>query len=189
MCCQIGIFCALYTNIALSADPLPCLNGCLCFYSTYDNTNTANCSNNNMTNLPDQVPPGTQQLIMAGKYLTTIDSTDKSLLQIKNITFKGGNIRHISDGAWKSLLQNLGTLDLSWNKLRYISDILQTGTYKRHIWLSNNPFLCNCDMMWMRDWLLNATNVMDKENITCASGEWKGKTAVQGLNFKHLYCI
>ena len=44
-----------------------------------------------------------------------------------------------------------------------------------NLWLSNNPYECNCDMLWMKDWLVDTGNVMDKENVTCSGNGIKGE--------------
>ncbi len=151
------------------------MNKCFCYYSVEDAANTMNCSNNNMTHLPHQVLAGTQQLIMAGETFTHVDSVNKELIQIKKYSLKMGNIRHVSNQAWNVLLENADIVNLSCNQMTSISHLLTTNSFKAQLWLGNNPYECNCDMMWMRDWLQNATNVMDKETITCASGKFKGK--------------
>ena len=40
--------------------------------------------------------------------------------------------------------------------------------------ISNNSYECNCDMMWMRDWLVKATNILDREEVVCKKGKMIG---------------
>ncbi len=154
---------------------MSCLSGCLCFYSVDDDANTMNCSYKNMTQLPTQVLPRTEQLIMSGNNIAELQTVDEVLVDVTTINLEANNITHITDEAIETLLFNRKSVRLTGNKLQQLPSSLQTLNCQTNIWLSNNLFDCNCDMMWMRDWLLNATNVKDKENITCASGKWKGQ--------------
>ena len=46
------------------------------------------------------------------------------------------------------------------------------------LWISDNPYECNCDMLWMKDWLMDNENVMDKKNVTCSGSKVKGKAHI-----------
>ncbi len=168
------IFLVVQTSSSISVFPLPCLHGCLCYYSLYHGANTMDCSHNNMVQLPQELLPRTQQLIMTGNKLEVLDNIQKKLANIIHFDFENNNIRHISDSVLETLFLNTDSLNLKGNALTQVSHFWQTPS-KTTIWLSNNPFECNCDMMWMRDWLLNVTNVRDRKNITCGPGHWKGK--------------
>ncbi len=136
-----------------------------------------------MTLLPKQVLPQTQQLIMTGNYLGIIESITQELAGIKHWGLQENKIIYVEENALKILLLNANILILSKNKMNKISSLFQSQNTKTKLWLGHNPYDCNCDMMWMRDWLQNATNVMDKENITCTGGKWDGKV------FSALVCI
>ncbi len=134
-----------------------------------------NCSFNNMTTLPDILLPRTKLLMMSGNHLGHLDSVPENFPEIKELYLNRSNIKKISDGVLKILLGKTKHLHLSNNNMRQISSLLQEENFHTRLWLSENPYDCNCDMMWMRDWLQNASNVMNKENITCSTGRWKGK--------------
>ncbi len=144
-----------------------------------------NCSNNNMTQLPDNLLPNTEQLIMVGNHLKTIDSVAKDLPHLISLDLEKCNISEISTQGFQALLLHSDNLKLPNNKLQHISSVIQTTTYNTSLWLSKNLFECNCDMMWMRDWLLNATNVMDKDNITCIGGKWNGWCSLRCNQWTH----
>ncbi len=127
-----------------------------------------------MTQLPQQLLTATEQLLMVGNHLTTIKPVPQSFLELKTIDLQRSNISEISAQALEALLLHSHNLKLSGNQLHHMSSVLSKSN-QTNLWLSKNPFECGCDMMWMRDWLLNATNVKDKENITCAAGKWNGK--------------
>ncbi len=165
-----------------SAQPLPCLSGCLCYYSVDHQANTVNCSYNNMTTLPAKLLPRTELLIMTGNNLGNLDSVPENFPKINVLYLNKSSIKTISDGALKILLNKTENLYLSNNNLKEISSLLQAENVRTNLWLSENPYNCNCDMMWMRDWLLNATIVKDKGNVTCGGGEWQGKCCKISFN-------
>ncbi len=162
--------CSLFSEF-----PLPCLNRCFCFYSFYDDANTVDCSDKNMTQLPTKVLPRTEQLNMSGNNIGELQTVDEGLVNVTTINLQATNITQITDQAMKTLVLNRETVRLNGNMLQQVPSLLQALKFQTTIWLSNNPFVCDCDMMWMRDWLLNATNVGDRDNITCYSGKWKGQ--------------
>ncbi len=127
-----------------------------------------------MTHYPDKLLPKSQQLIMVGNDLKKISFVTKGFPHLRTIDLRNSGIDEISTQAFQDLLLCSQNLKLSDNKLSHIPIILQTTSYQTNIWLSKNPYECNCEMMWMRDWLLNATNVMDKEDIICNGGKWNG---------------
>ncbi len=128
-----------------------------------------------MTQLPSHLPPHTEQLIMTGNNLGSLESAEKNVSLVKIFDFHGSNITDVSDQVCKIILSNADSINLSGNKLRSVSCLLKVAKLRTKLLLSNNPFDCNCDMMWMRDWLQNASNVMNKENITCSTERWEGK--------------
>ncbi len=133
-----------------------------------------NCSHNNMTQLPLKLLPDTEQLILVGNHLEILDFVSKGFKHLKVIDLQRNNISHIGSQTLKSLLSLADNVVLLNNNLQKVSPAIQTNLATQ-IWLANNPYECNCDMMWMRDWLQNASNVKDKENVTCAGGKWNGK--------------
>ena len=93
---------------------------------------------------------------------------------ITHLDLSNSRVSHITDGVMRSILMNLKTLKLTNNVIRSLPLSIQKTEDNTKLWISNNSYDCNCDMMWMRDWLVKATNVMDKEDITCTSGKMIG---------------
>ena len=81
----------------------------------------------------------------------------------------------IDKGVIKVITKTIKYLDISNNKLQYLPEEIQDIKNFTKLWISNNAFACNCDMLWMRDWLIDAANVIDKEHVKCHSGKWNGK--------------
>ncbi len=134
-----------------------------------------NCSHNNMTQLPLKFLPDTEQLVMDGNNLDNLWKIRADFRDMKIIDLKQSNIHQISVEAFKVLCSKAKMLKLSGNNIKQLPSFLRTTNNETQLWLSNNPYECNCDMMWMSDWLQNATNVMDRDSITCGTGKWNGK--------------
>ncbi len=161
-------------SFVVSVLPLPCLSVCFCLYSVVHEANTMNCSHSNMTKLPAKVLPRTELLIMTGNNLQESTDVKLDLIGVNHIDLRGNHIQKISDNLFKEVFLIADTVKLSDNYLRQLPSFLQQTKIAATLWLGNNPFDCNCNMMWMKDWLQSTTNVMDKENITCGYGSLKG---------------
>ena len=74
------------------------------------------------------------------------------------------------------------------------NDTESTLNQRGHIWLSGNPFHCDCEMTWMTDWLNTFTIssgehiVADYRNLTCQTGSMKG-TPIYELNEVLMGCF
>ena len=73
------------------------------------------------------------------------------------------------------IIQNVKDLDISGNNLKEIPKIITKDNKTNKMWISYNPYECNCDMLWMKDWLTETEKVMDKNNVTCSGREEKGE--------------
>ena len=94
---------------------------------------------------------------------------------ITNIDMNACRIKSIGEDALNTLLtNNTKYLDIRNNQLKNLPSQITAASDMTQLWISGNPYECNCDMIWMRDWLVEATNVMDKENIKCVTGTLKG---------------
>ncbi len=141
--------------------------------------NTMNCSDNNKRHIPDVILPETEQLIMTGNNLGILAAVNENLSQVKMFDFQKSNISSVHEKALKVLLRNATGLNLSGNKITRLPLFFKNDVAAAHLWLGHNPYECNCEMMWMTNWLRNATNVVDKENITCGVGTWEGEQVIK----------
>ena len=97
----------------------------------------------------------------------------------------------------------LTVLSLKKNKLvricKSFADKLTNDTDSKlnqmgEIWLSGNPFDCDCEMIWMTDWLNTFTSasgehiMADFRNLTCEAGSMKG-TPIYELNEVLMGCF
>ena len=97
---------------------------------------------------------------------------------IKNITLldlRSNNIAKIDETVMEVIIHNVKSLDIRKNKMKTLPELITKANKTNRLWISDNPYECNCDMLWMKDWLMDSNNVMDKENVTCSGNELKGK--------------
>ena len=73
------------------------------------------------------------------------------------------------------IMQNVKSLDVRKNKLKILPKLITKVNKTNKLWISDNPYECNCDMLWMKDWLVGTGNGIDKENVTCSGGKVKGE--------------
>ncbi len=103
-------------------------------------------------------------------------------MNVTGLDLKGSKLSNICDDTLDFVLHtsNLKWLSLAQNNLTKISQKFQLSANNLDkLWLAGNPFHCDCDMIWMIDWIGNATApsggrlVQDYQDITCVSGLWK----------------
>ena len=116
---------------------------------------------------------------MKGNNLGELRNVKSYLNEIKYFYMNSSGIIKINDNIVTSMITSTVHLDITNNGMEYLPQSIIHFTNATKLYISNNPYKCNCDMMWMRDWLVEATNVMDKELLICASGKKKGDTHIQ----------
>ena len=148
---------------------------CTCYYSPDFKTNITDCQYKNLTYLPKNVLPYTEQLLMSGNNIGNINRVEKYMQNIIYLDLNKSRVSSVSDDAMILMLQNLKTLNLANNILEILPRSITKAKNDTKLWISNNSYDCNCDMMWMRDWLVKVTNVVDKEQVVCRSGKMIGR--------------
>ena len=161
--------------------PLPCQSPdeykCFCSYRREDRTNIYNCSSPTAQALPSHLKTEilnySNMLVIHNTYLTNLCGLFPYLKIFSYLDFRKNNI--------SSICESLA------NKLLYIvkSSNQMTSRHLSQIWLSGNPFHCNCEMTWMIGWLNNFTTitgehiVVDYKHLKCHSGMMVGKKIYQ----------
>ena len=138
---------------------------CTCYYSAYDKANTFDCRNGNLTIFPNSALLHTEQLLASGNNFVSIQWVDKYVENLTYIDLRNSGISYISDSATKSMLNNLKTFQFANNVLEILPQSIMEAKIDTELWISNNSYDCHCGMMWMRDWLVQAKNVMDREQV------------------------
>ncbi|XP_069478994.1 trophoblast glycoprotein-like [Ambystoma mexicanum] len=119
------------------------------------------------------LPPG---MFVGMSNLRQLDLRNNSLVDIKNGTF--ADLR-------------LDSIDLSLNALK----TLRTGALgdlgvqaSLHLYLKENPFVCNCDIEELAAWLNVSTQVQDTEQLVCAFPEDLRNVSLVALAETELDC-
>ena len=106
------------------------------------------------------------------------------------------NISFIPETFMSQLLKNetMKQLNLARNRLTRVPKLMQNLIHFEKIWLSGNPFHCDCDMTWMIGCLNNLTTpskqniIVDYQEVKCYSGMMIGKL-IYKLNVVEMGCF
>ena len=115
-----------------------------------------------------------QTLYLGQSSLQTIEErTFNQLLRLRKLYLHGNKLIEIPDGAFDSLV-NLTDLKLSSNQLETVKESLFSVEIRkqlRHLDLSGNPFICDCRLMWFKDWYDSAPSLFNNShsNYTCTN--------------------
>ena len=134
----------------------------------------------------------------AGQYGAQLFS---GLTELRDIRISSNNIQALSDtlltdqvslevlkldhnliSGWGSNLfkyaKNLTILDISYNQIPVLSkNNFHNLNNAKEISLKNNPFVCNCDLLWFREWMdRTSVQLPYKHSYKCHGPEdWQGK--------------
>ena len=137
-----------------SVNPKPCGYGCECYFAQ-DKGNTFQCKH--LTYLPPNnvVPNNTDYLQLSANNITELYGTQLYLRNILGLTLKNGRISSVSENILYSLERGrIQTLDLTNNKIQTLPQAIRLIESLTDVGLSGNPLVCNCDTLWMKDWLM-----------------------------------
>ena len=118
---------------------------------------------------------GTDWLLLSGNNFRSLNKAPGYLNNITLLDLSSSDISEIDETLMKAILRSVKHLDIRGNNLKEIPQIITKANDMTKLWISNNPYECNCDMLWMKDWLMDTKTVMDKENVTCSGSDIKGK--------------
>ena len=131
-----------------------------------------------MVKLPSTVPEGTNWLDASYNYLNELCDSPSYLRNVSSLNFRHNRIGRVCDNvlrAWK--LGNLQVLDLSANSITALPTKLSILSSLKRLWLSGNPYVCDCTTMWMKDWVTFMTSyqnhvVQDIYDIFCVNFDY-----------------
>jgi hypothetical protein len=156
----------------------PCPEGCRCVKRPSDRTYTVTCKEVRglPSHLPDPASPppfkAKYVLMLSGSHVDTIDYRDY-FNNTTSLDVSGSAVANVNDEAWRALVQ-ISDVDLSSNRLTTLSTVLQSEnlTFKS-LSLHNNPWRCECEDRWIRNWLLSLGNGLNHQDaILCYSPEY-----------------
>ena len=157
---------------------VPCGRNCRCYY-IQDMGNMYDCSAANLYNLPKNrdVLNNTNCQNFRNNKITVLSTIETYLKEIFHLDISNNSLRYMVSNKISNL-KNLTWLNISNNSLKTLPRDIVTLTGLTQVWLSRNPFTCNCDMLWMVDWMTNFTTdpdsdvrvVQDYYQVKCEDG-------------------
>lgn len=149
-------------------------NRCKCLLRNKDAI-LVNCSNRNLVAMPTNLPSNTKIVSLENNEITNLTIRLSSLSKWKNVTYlilNNNTIESLSGLEGTKIFRNLVALHLSHNKLSeipyYILDLHLS--HLDELYLSDNPWRCDCNTVPFQNWLKSNFRVKDVDNIRCAAG-------------------
>ncbi|XP_066494274.1 trophoblast glycoprotein-like [Tiliqua scincoides] len=108
--------------------------------------------------------------------LEHLDLRNNSLVDIKNSTFAGLDLKY---------------LDLTLNAFKTLKSEALSVLGRQphlHLFLKDNPFVCNCDIEDLVSWLNQSQSVMDVEKLTCVFPSHLKNASLVDLTGTELEC-
>ncbi len=144
--------------------PVQCLNDCFCFYKQ-DTANILNCSSADLISPPETVPAHTEWIDFSHNKLTELNAKQDYFQNCSHLNMSRNNVKQLTESAVENLANSkLRFLDLSHNNLVEVPKSIKK--LEAQIWLSGNPIICKCSMLWMVEWF-NSGQVKDSKFVTC----------------------
>ncbi len=177
------------------ATPVRCMETCHCYYSIQSKMNVMNCSTTNPSGLPNSLLPETDWFHMSGGNVSHLCHVPTHFQSLKRIVLKNNSIKSFCQPFVEALRKvHLDFLDLSGNNLTKLPRKFEEMHFINSLNLSNNNFVCSCDIIWMIDWINNFTTskgeriVRDFKDVKCHTGQKVG-TPIYLLDSTKLHCF
>ena len=144
--------------------PLPCAEHCHCFFMQHHKLNTMNCSSAKLSQLPKEVLLNAEWLNASNNNIDTLCETPLHFAKLKVLALRRNFIQNICDDFIHNIKESkLDYLDLSYNKLQRISQKFKETFKLKTVMLANNPFHCDCNILWMSEWMRNITTYPNRK--------------------------
>ncbi|XP_078464588.1 leucine-rich repeat transmembrane protein FLRT3-like [Lampetra fluviatilis] len=131
--------------------------------------------------------PSLTELSLARNVLTTVP-THLPMLGLQKLILQDNQISRLPPGVFYGLKQ-LQRIDLSGNGLRSLSQGSFNGLESlSHLSACNNPWHCDCGLIWLRNWLRSRPNV-NARGLTCQTPERFKGTLIRDFGLKEISCI
>ncbi|KAK8770262.1 hypothetical protein V5799_013273 [Amblyomma americanum] len=126
-----------------------------------------NCSSAALKEVPKRFPRGMNELDLSDNLLEQLDSTLKmGAPQVQVLSFRDNRLSSLNLSA---IPETVHSLDLRGNRLAKLPLVLVDALNLTSLWLSDNPFDCDCSDYPLRQWIEGRHHVItDASRITCA---------------------
>ena len=117
----------------------------------------------------------TDWLLLSGNNLGSLNKVPNYLGIMTLLNLSSSNITEIDNTVMEAIVKSVKDLDIRRNKLKTLPEKIKNVNSVNKLWISGNPYECNSDTLWVKDWLIDNRNVQDKDNVTCSTNKVKGK--------------
>ncbi|XP_075043320.1 uncharacterized protein LOC142102374 [Mixophyes fleayi] len=158
-------------------------------FNQLNKLNVLNLGHNSISHLPNQLFSGLDQLKIMYLEANEIDQVNCSfnrLVHLKKLHLNNNRITHITHKAFSSLKQ-LQLLHLNKNNLTSIPSYLFSDMPKlKSLFLSFNPWNCDCSMAWIANWMVTYEGAIQGLNCVFALSY---RTTSEVFTHKGVVCL
>ena len=153
--------------------PKSCSQECRCYTDRQARTLVGDCSRSGLAQIPPSLPDDLDWLILFKNNITDFGKNFRELPflhHISTLDVRENVLMKISPDFIELFINSskLASLDISSNKLATLPMNIRNITSLNNLSLSGNNFICNCDNIWMKDWILNKSQIIHNYKIvTC----------------------
>ncbi|VDH97114.1 Hypothetical predicted protein [Mytilus galloprovincialis] len=153
-----------------NCDVANCSFGCTCTNISETKILQVDCMNGNLIKLPMELPNIPNRTIMLDVSNNNIWKIDPRPYVDQLVKFNAANNKlvFIDQETVKNMTQSNLSMNISNNNLKFLPNSIQNIKY---ISISDNPFMCDCNMTWMKGWLELDSIVEPDKSITCKTKE------------------
>ena len=154
----------------------------------------ADCSGKDLRDLPTSLPPNLDWLLLLDNNISSIDLTNSNVIKYLNHTskldLKNNKLFKLPEGFLDIIIKSkkLSYLDISNNSLTTLPQSIQKLKLKT-LKLAGNKFKCLCDNVWMKEWMLNNSDMItDYKTVQCQMSSDRPIPVIK-MNAEDLGCI
>ncbi|VDH97115.1 Hypothetical predicted protein [Mytilus galloprovincialis] len=153
-----------------NCDVANCSFGCTCTNISETQILQVDCMNGNLYKLPMKLPDIPDRTI-------TLDVSNNSIWKIDprpyvdklvKLNVANNKLVFIDQETVKNMTQSKLSMNISNNNLKFLPNSIQNV---QSISIYNNPFMCDCNMTWMKGWLELDSIVEPDKSVTCQTKE------------------
>ena len=117
----------------------------------------------------------TDWLLLSGNTFGSLNEAPDYLKNITLLDLSSSYITDIDETVMEVIVKCVKHLNIRGNNLKSLPQTIKNVATDSKFWISRNMYECNCDTLWMKDWLIDNKNVQDGNNVTCTGKKVKGK--------------
>ncbi len=158
-----------------------CPDSCICYRRVIDKAVVVHCDNSSIKEIPQILPKTTISLSLAQNQIKQITKAPYYLKDLHELDLSNNNLTVITGKLFYEMNHN-ATLYLHGNKLRTLPNSIYDLPIGLKITLRNNRFVCDCNNVWLYEWILKHAvqgNIEDVKQVICSAGTSQGQTLVE----------